>query len=90
MNTITDIRPHGMAIERDCVPYPDAVEEMESRVAAIRAGTAGELIWFVEHPPIYTGCAGAKAGDLLSPNRFPVLRHRTRRPVTPITRPASA
>jgi lipoyl(octanoyl) transferase len=46
---------------------------MEARVAAIAAGEADELVWLVEHPPLYTSGASAKPGDLLDPNRFPVF-----------------
>ena len=45
---------------------------MEARVAAIRAGTARELVWLLEHPPLYTAGTSARAGDLLQPDRFPV------------------
>ncbi|MGH6933437.1 MAG: lipoyl(octanoyl) transferase LipB [Dongiaceae bacterium] len=54
------------------VPYPEAVQVMERRVAAIRAGTAPELIWLLEHPPLYTAGTSAKPGDLLRADRFPV------------------
>lgn len=54
------------------VPYPDAVAEMEARVAAIRDGSAPERVWLVEHPPLYTAGTSANAQDLLSPDRFPV------------------
>ncbi|MCC6915086.1 MAG: lipoyl(octanoyl) transferase LipB [Rhodospirillaceae bacterium] len=54
------------------VAYPDAVAFMEERIAAIRAGTAPECVWFLEHPPLYTAGTSAKAADLLAPNRFPV------------------
>jgi lipoyl(octanoyl) transferase len=47
---------------------------MESRVAAIAAGEARELVWLVEHPPLYTAGVSARAGDLLDPTRFPVFR----------------
>jgi len=53
-------------------PYPDAVAFMEQRVAQIAAGRAAELIWLVEHPPLYTAGTSAKAADLLEPDRFPV------------------
>ncbi len=56
------------------VAYPDAVTAMEDRVQAIRAGTAGELIWLLEHPPLYTAGTSAKDKDLLAPSRFPVHR----------------
>jgi lipoyl(octanoyl) transferase len=50
---------------------------MEARAGAIAAGTAGELIWLVEHPPLYTAGASARIEDLTDPGRFPV--HQTRR-----------
>jgi lipoyl(octanoyl) transferase len=53
------------------VPYTDAVAFMEARVAAIEAGTAPELIWLLEHPPLYTAGTSARATDLLEA-RFPV------------------
>jgi len=54
------------------VPYPEAVEAMEARIAAIRAGTAPEMVWLLEHPPLYTAGTSARAADLLQPQRFPV------------------
>jgi lipoyl(octanoyl) transferase len=54
------------------VGYPDAVAAMERRVAEIRAGAA-ELVWLVEHPPLYTAGTSARDADVLSP-RFPVYR----------------
>jgi lipoyl(octanoyl) transferase len=54
------------------VPYAEALAVMETRVADIRAGNAGELIWLLEHPPLYTGGTSAKGHDLLQPSRFPV------------------
>jgi len=61
-------------IERDPVAYPDAVAVMERRVADIRAGRAPEMVWLLEHPPLYTAGTSAKASDLLEPGRFPVYR----------------
>lgn len=55
------------------LPYPEAVEFMEQRVAAIADGQAPELVWLVEHPPIYTAGTSAKDGDLLDA-RFPVYK----------------
>ena len=43
-------------------PYPDALAAMQARVAAIRAGTAPEQVWLVEHPPLYTAGTSAQAG----------------------------
>jgi lipoyl(octanoyl) transferase len=58
-------------------PYPEAVSAMEDRAASIRAGTAGELVWLVEHPPLYTAGTSAQDADLRDAARFPV--HRTGR-----------
>jgi len=52
-------------------PYPDAVARMQERVAAVRAGTAPELVWLVEHPPLYTAGTSARPEDLTAPGRFP-------------------
>ena len=54
------------------VPYPDAVAAMEARVAAIAAGEAPELVWLLEHPPLYTSGTSGKPDDLLDP-RFPIF-----------------
>ncbi len=61
-------------IDDGAVPYPEALAAMEARVAAIRAGTAPELVWLLEHPPLYTAGTSAQDGDLLAPDRFPVYR----------------
>lgn len=47
---------------------------MEAHAAAIAAGEAQELVWLLEHPPLYTAGTSAKAGDLLEPDRFPVFK----------------
>ncbi|MEL6609158.1 MAG: lipoyl(octanoyl) transferase LipB [Pseudomonadota bacterium] len=52
--------------------YDTALAEMEARAAAIRASTADELIWLLEHPPLYTAGTSARAEDLRDPDRFPV------------------
>ena len=59
-------------VEPGLQPYEDAVRGMEERVAAIRAGSADELVWLVEHPPLYTAGTSARKKDLLAPDRFPV------------------
>jgi lipoyl(octanoyl) transferase len=56
------------------VPYPDAVAAMEARAAAIRAGAAPELVWLLEHPPLYTAGTGTADSDLLLPDFLPVYR----------------
>jgi lipoyl(octanoyl) transferase len=53
------------------VGYDDAVAEMDARAAAIAEGTAPELVWLLEHPPLYTAGTSAKDGDLIDA-RFPV------------------
>lgn len=55
------------------VDYPQAIETMEREAAAIAAGTADELVWLVEHPPLYTAGTSADAADLVMPDRFPVF-----------------
>jgi lipoyl(octanoyl) transferase len=64
-------------IDKTPVDYERAVEEMEMRVSAIRAGAAPELVWLLEHPPLYTGGTSARDEDLLDSRRLPV--HRTGR-----------
>jgi lipoyl(octanoyl) transferase len=58
-------------ISEGLTEYPVALAAMQARVAAIREGTADELVWLVEHPPLYTAGTSAKAGDLQDPGRFP-------------------
>ncbi len=53
-------------------PYPETLAAMEARVDAIRAGAARELIWLIEHPPLYTAGTSAVAAELVMPDRFPV------------------
>lgn len=65
--------PVELKVSTTPVPYPEAVAFMEGRIAAIRAGTATECVWFLEHPPLYTAGTSAKAADLLAPERFPVF-----------------
>jgi len=68
-----DAAPVGWAVSTDYVDYPAAVAAMEARATAIADGTAGELIWLLEHPPLYTAGVSAKGGDLIEPGRFPVF-----------------
>src|SRR5674476_1076868 len=68
-----DGRPAGWAVSRGPVAYPDALAVMEARADAIATGTAGELVWLLEHPPLYTAGVSSRAADLLEPDRFPVF-----------------
>ncbi len=56
--------------------YREAERWMEARANAIAAGEAGECIWLVEHPPLYTAGTSAKSADLTDPGRFPVYDTR--------------
>lgn len=56
--------------------YTTAVSEMEARAAAIASGQADELVWLLEHPPLYTAGTSAKPADLRDPGRFPVYDSR--------------
>ena len=76
---VADFRPRqsGPAVEWRVEPgllaYPDALAAMEARAEAIRAGTAPEQVWLVEHPPLYTAGTSAQSSDLIEPDRFPVF-----------------
>jgi len=63
--------PVAWKISDQPVAYPDALALMEARAAAIADGSAGELVWLLEHPPIYTAGTSADDADLLEA-RFPV------------------
>ena len=64
--------PVEWRIEPERVSYPDAIAVMEARVAAIADGKADELVWLIEHPPLYTAGTSANPADLIAPDRFPV------------------
>ena len=69
--------PARWEISSGLVPYEDALARMESETAAIAKSEAQELVWLLEHPPLYTAGTSAKDGDLVAPGRFPV--HKTGR-----------
>jgi lipoyl(octanoyl) transferase len=60
-------------VEPAPMPYDDAIATMEARAAAVAAGDARELVWLLEHPPVYTGGTSADPAELLDP-RFPVVQ----------------
>jgi lipoyl(octanoyl) transferase len=68
--------PRGAAVEwrisESPVAYPEAVAAMEARAADIAAGHAAELVWLLEHPPLYTSGTSGRNEDLLDP-RFPLF-----------------
>jgi lipoyl(octanoyl) transferase len=68
-----DGSPAGWAVTPGLTPYPAAAEAMGRRAEAIAAGEARELVWLLEHPPLYTAGVSAKPADLLAPERLPVF-----------------
>ena len=68
-----DHAPVGWSVSPRPVGYAQAVAAMEARAASIADGRAGELVWLLEHPPLYTAGVTAKKDDLLEPDRFPVF-----------------
>jgi lipoyl(octanoyl) transferase len=68
------ILPVDWMVTRELVDYDRACALMAERVDAIAAGKAAELVWLLEHPPLYTAGTSAKAVDLIEPGRFPVYR----------------
>jgi lipoyl(octanoyl) transferase len=54
-------------------PYPQALAEMEARAEAIRAGDGREMVWLLEHPPLYTAGTSADPAELFNPLGFPVF-----------------
>lgn len=72
-----DDRPVEWVVSSGYVDYAQAEAFMEARVAAIASGEAAEMVWLLEHPPLYTAGVSAKDEDLLDAGRFPV--HRTGR-----------
>jgi lipoyl(octanoyl) transferase len=72
----TLFRPDGRPVEWEIAPepvgYSATLAVMRARATAIAAGEAGELVWLLEHPPLYTAGTSARPEDLLQPQRFPV------------------
>ena len=68
------LTPPEWKISSQLIDYQTAQDAMEARVAAIRAEGASELVWLLEHPPLYTAGTSANAADLVEPNRFAVYK----------------
>lgn len=68
----TLVLPVDLLISSAPVAYPDAVAFMEHRVAQIQVGAAGECLWLLEHPALYTAGTSAKARDYLGTRDIPV------------------
>ncbi|HUA76360.1 MAG TPA: lipoyl(octanoyl) transferase LipB, partial [Acetobacteraceae bacterium] len=74
--SIVGVDDLGPVFERSAGPvgYEEAAARMAARAAEIRAGAAGELVWFTEHEALYTAGTSARAEDLTAPGRFPTFR----------------
>jgi lipoyl(octanoyl) transferase len=71
-----ELAPVEWRLGEGLIPYDEAIATMERRASAVAAGTAAELVWLIEHPPLYTAGTSAKPTDLIEA-RFPV--HQTGR-----------
>ena len=60
-------------VSEGLVPYAEALAFMEERAAAIRAGSAPECVWLLEHPPLFTAGTSADPAELSNPHGFPVF-----------------
>ena len=69
----TPAPPLEWCIAEGLTPYPEAIATMQARIADIHAGKAGECVWLVEHPPLYTAGTSAQPGDQVDPARFPTF-----------------
>jgi lipoyl(octanoyl) transferase len=67
------VRQTEWRISEGPTDYPSALAEMREHVAGIQAGRAGELVWLVEHPPLYTAGTSARKEELTDPTRFPTF-----------------
>ncbi len=70
MNASDDIE---WRVSEGLTPYPDALAEMEARAVAVRNGEARELVWLLEHPPLFTAGTSADPAELFNPLGFPVF-----------------
>ncbi|MBI1398910.1 lipoyl(octanoyl) transferase LipB [Hyphomonas sp.] len=70
---MTNLPAVDWAVSETPVSYETALGVMEARARAIREDGARELVWFLEHPPLYTAGTSAKPADLKDPGRFPVF-----------------
>ena len=70
MKSLNDIE---WRVSDGLIDYADALGFMERRAAAIRAGTEGECVWLLEHPPLFTAGTSADPAELFNPQGFPVF-----------------
>lgn len=74
MHVVPGSPPVEWRVEPGLTDYEPAVAFMEERVKAISEGREAELVWLVEHPPLYTAGTSADPNDLVEPDRFPVYQ----------------
>ena len=74
INTSTPPAPVDWVVSPGLVDYAEALAIMEERATAIAAGTAPELVWLLQHPPLYTAGTSARQEDLIDSGSFPVYR----------------
>ncbi|MFA6280041.1 MAG: lipoyl(octanoyl) transferase LipB [Bdellovibrionales bacterium] len=74
INPKTPVSPFEWKVSTGLVPYEEALAVMDARVDAVLAGGAGELVWLLEHPPLYTAGTSACAEELIDAARFPVYQ----------------
>lgn len=74
MNDLSPLYPEPeWRVSDALVPYHEALAAMDVRVRSILGKQAGELVWLLEHPPLYTAGTSADERELLEPERFPVV-----------------
>lgn len=71
---LADVNGPELLVSPGLTDYAEALQAMEQRQEAVAAGQARELVWFLQHPPLYTAGTSAKPDDLLTPDRFPVYQ----------------
>jgi lipoyl(octanoyl) transferase len=72
--TLWSPSPVAWEVSPGLVSYTEAVGHMERQAEAIARGLAGERVWLLEHPPLYTAGSSARDEDLVAPDRFPVFK----------------
>ena len=68
------VLPLEWRISEGLTPYPEAQALMQARIAGIRAGTEAEMVWLVQHPPLYTAGVSSRPEELTQPDRFPTFK----------------
>ena len=69
---MTDHNDIEWRVSEGLTPYPQALAEMAARAVAVREGEARELVWLLEHPPLFTAGTSADPAELFNPDALPV------------------